>query len=259
MANTLFFGLIVFLLVILGSMSFATVDTGYRGVKVRFGEVTSGSLPEGLYFKIPFVENIVQLDTRVKKLENRTSTYSSDAQIVVVTSTLNYSLAKDAAHEVYRTVGTDWESKLLLQVLEGTIKEITGQYNAVDIISKRELVTSQIREILLTKLGERNVNFTSIEINNLDFDDSFEQAVKNKVIAVELAKEAQNMTVKITEESKQRVIQAQAEAESMRIRSQALSQNKALVEYEAVQKWDGKLPQYMMGNTVPFLNLNKSR
>ena len=49
---------------------------------------------------------------------------------------------------------------------------------------------------------------------------------------------------------------AQAEAKSMAIRAQALSQNKSLVQYEAVQKWDGKLPQYMLGNSVPFINVS---
>ena len=51
------------------------------------------------------------------------------------------------------------------------------------------------------------------------------------------------------------MIAAQAEAKSMAIRAQALTQNKSLVEYEAVQKWDGRMPQYMMGNTVPFINI----
>lgn len=41
----------------------------------------------------------------------------------------------------------------------------------------------------------------------------------------------------------------------MEIKSQALAKNKGLTEYEAVLRWDGKLPQYMMGNAVPFLNL----
>ena len=41
----------------------------------------------------------------------------------------------------------------------------------------------------------------------------------------------------------------------MSIRANALTKNKALVEYEAVQKWDGKLPEYMMGNSIPFINL----
>ena len=45
----------------------------------------------------------------------------------------------------------------------------------------------------------------------------------------------------------------------MKIRATALSQNKALVEYEAVKKWDGKLPEYMLGNSVPFINVSAKK
>ena len=71
---------------------------------------------------------------------------------------------------------------------------------------------------------------------------------------VKLTKDDNGNTFK--EEAKQKVIAAQAEAKSMAIRAQALTQNKSLVEYEAVQKWDGKMPQYMLGNSVPFINVN---
>ena len=77
--------------------------------------------------------------------------------------------------------------------------------------------------------------------------------------ALEAREEAMRLREEIEEEAKQKVISAKAEAESMRIRSQALSQNRNLVEYEAVQKWDGNLPQYMMGNSVPFLNLSPKK
>jgi hypothetical protein len=45
----------------------------------------------------------------------------------------------------------------------------------------------------------------------------------------------------------------------MLIRSEALSKNKGLVEYEAVQKWDGKLPQYMLGGATPFINISEPK
>ena len=83
----------------------------------------------------------------------------------------------------------------------------------------------------------------------------FEKAIESKVTAEQDALKAKNRTVQIEEEAKQKIISAEAEAKSMAIRANALTRNKALVEYEAVQKWDGKLPQYMLGNTVPFLNL----
>lgn len=77
------------------------------------------------------------------------------------------------------------------------------------------------------------------------------------MIAEQKAQEAVNNTKRIKEEAEQKVISAKAEAEAMEIKSEALSKNKGLTEYEAVQKWDGKLPQYMLGGATPFINLNK--
>lgn len=71
----------------------------------------------------------------------------------------------------------------------------------------------------------------------------------------ELAEKAKNDTIRIQEEANQKLIQAKAEAEAMGIKSEALSKNKSLVEYEAVQKWNGELPQYV-GTGMPFLNLS---
>ena len=88
-----------------------------------------------------------------------------------------------------------------------------------------------------------------------------ESGLPNKILTLQVTAEqealkAKNKTVQVEEEAKQKVIAAQAEAKSMAIRAQALSQNKSLVQYEAVQKWDGKMPQYMLGNSVPFINVN---
>ena len=49
--------------------------------------------------------------------------------------------------------------------------------------------------------------------------------------------------LKIEERAKQRVITAKAEAEAMTIQSQALSANAALVQWEAVKKWNEGLVQ----------------
>ena len=51
------------------------------------------------------------------------------------------------------------------------------------------------------------------------------------------------------------VLAAEAEAKSMQIRAEALEKNAKLVEWEAVQKWDGKLPVYSMGGAVPFIQM----
>ena len=90
---------------------------------------------------------------------------------------------------------------------------------------------------------------------NIDFDDQFETAIKEKQVAEQNALKAKNVTVQIEEQAKQTRIKAEAEAEAMRIKATALERNQKLVEYEAVQKWNGELPQYMGSGAVPFLNL----
>jgi regulator of protease activity HflC (stomatin/prohibitin superfamily) len=154
-------------------------------------------------------------------------------------------------------VGYNWSEVLIRQILEGNIKEVSGKYAAVDLIEKRQEFGNQIITELTAEFAKKRIELISFEVSDMNFDDDFETAVKNKVIAVEQAKEAQNRTVKIREEADQQIIAAKAEAESMRIRSNALKENKGLVDYEAVQKWDGKLPQQMFGNSMPFVNIKQ--
>ena len=80
------------------------------------------------------------------------------------------------------------------------------------------------------------------------------------MIAQQKAIEEQNRTKQIEEQARQKVLSAEAEAKSMQIRAEALEQNAKLVEWEAVQKWNGVLPQYMLGSgTTPFINLNPGK
>ena len=66
---------------------------------------------------------------------------------------------------------------------------------------------------------------------------------------------AKNVTIQIEEQAKQTKIRAEAESEAIRIKAKALESTPKLVEYEAVQTGDGKMPTYMMGNSLPLINL----
>ena len=94
-----------------------------------------------------------------------------------------------------------------------------------------------------------------MSLNNVEYTDAFERAIEAKVVATQKAEEARNRTAEVQEEAKQKVLAAEAEAKSMAIRSEALSKNQNLVMYEAVQKWDGKLPVNIYGSApTPFIN-----
>lgn len=70
--------------------------------------------------------------------------------------------------------------------------------------------------------------------------------------------EADKQIAQARGESESRLMIAKAEAESIKIKAEALKANANLVELNAVEKWDGKLPVNMYGSApIPFLNINK--
>lgn len=248
-------GLVVLAAVVLVSCSMTTVDTGHRGVKVQFGKVIGQGLPEGLYFINPVTTQIVAMDTRIQKWEGDTQAYTKDVQQATVHFTLTYRLDPTKAHVTYQSVGRDWENKLISQVVLEEIKREFGQYEAVDLIGKRDAAARKIETDIVTVLADRNVVVTGFQLTNIDYTPEFEHSVEAKVVAQQRAIEEQNRTVQIEQQAKQKVIQAEAEARSMQIRAQALEANPKLVEWEAVQKWDGHMPQYMLGGSVPFIQV----
>ena len=246
-------------LIMLASCGFEVVDTGYRGVQTRFGKVTGGSLEEGMHFYNPATSNITEMDVREQRWNEDTLAYTKDVQNVKVSFTLNYYLEPTKVHEIYRTIGKDWENKLVPQVVIGKIKEVVGNYKAEDLVTNRLKATNDIQTTLTAKLKTKNVVVKNFEITNLDYNDKFENAIEAKVVAVQKAKESINKSVRIKEEAKQKVMTAQADATAMRIKAKALSQNKALVEYEAVRKWNGVLPTMTMGGAMPFINVKAGK
>ncbi len=160
---------------------------------------------------------------------------------------------------MYQEVGLNYEDTILMPVVEGSIKDVIGKWNAQDLVANREQATGEILIKLQAQLKDNYINVTDFQMTDINYSDVFERAIESKVTAEQDALKAKNKTVQIQEEEKQKLISAEAEAKSMAIRANALAQNKALVEYEAVQKWDGKLPVYMMGNSIPFVNLTPKK
>lgn len=247
-------GVAALLLLSLGMCSMETVENGTTGVVVSYGEAT-GTVEPGLHFVNPLGTKIVPISNQQIRWDSTTSAYTKDVQQADIAFTITYSLAPDKVLWTYKNIGEDWPTAIIPQVAEQSIKDVLGQSEAVkDAINNRAAIQQKIRTILTQTLARRNVIVHGFELRDISFSAAFEKAVEAKQVAVENANAARNRTVEIEERAKQRVITANAEAEAMRIQSQALSANASLVQWEAVKKWNGVLPQNMYGaNAVPFI------
>ncbi len=245
-------------LLILSSCGFRQVNEGYRGIKQVWGKMEGEPLLPGLYFYNPISSTIYPMEIYEQKLEGQTSCYTKDTQSVTVTYVVTYFPDPSAIGKIFVQFGPGWEAKILAPAVIGTLKDAIGQYIADDLVSKREAVTTYAQEQIMKALATRKITVTRMDVTNLDFDDTYEKAVEQKVVAIQEAQEAKNRTIKIQEEAKQVIEKARAEAEAMKIKTQAISGNNNLVSYEAVQKWNGSLPQIIMGGqSIPFINFDK--
>lgn len=233
------------------------VDDGYVGIKKSMGKVDRDELKAGFYFYLPIVSNIFEMDIRERGYETTASTYSNDNQIIDVSVKVNYRPDSTQMAELYSTLGSKYESVILPQRVMSVVKEAIGKHKATELASIRGKVEMEIGANLKERLSSTGLIMESFAITNFDYDDAFEDAVKRKVVAVERAIEEKNRSAQVEEQAKQKLELATAEAEAAKILGDAIKQNKGIVEMEAVKKWNGVLPTYMMGNTVPFINLQK--
>ncbi len=232
------------------------VDEGYRGIYTWNGAMKGEPLPPGLHFYNPFFADVREISVQESKWESKTEAFTADTQTAFVDFSVTYYPQPNRIGELWAKFGEDWQNKVVGQVVLGAMKDSIGKVRAGDLVEKREDVAKAAQSNIQEALNERGVVVTRLDFTNLNFKDEYEKAIQDKLTAVETAIAEKNRTEQVKEQARQQIETAKAEAESMRIKTQALAQNKALVQYEAVQKWDGKLPQIILGNgATPMLDM----
>lgn len=234
------------------------INAGERGIVLNWGAVSDEILEEGIHFRVPFQQKIVKLDVRTSKYEVEALAYSKDIQTVHSLVALNYHLSSDQVNKLWQEIGQDYESRIIDPSIQESVKAATANFTAQELIEKRPLVKEEIRKHLFDRLNGKYIIVDDFSIVNFDFSGEYEKAVEEKQVAQQSALKAENDLKRIEIEAKQKIETAKADAESIRIQGAALSQNPALVDLKAVEKWNGTLPQYMLGETVPFLNVNQT-
>jgi prohibitin 2 len=235
------------------------VDTGHRGVETHFGKVVSGSLPEGLYWYMPFFgTSYEQMDVRQQKWGANTETYTKDVQKADISFVMNYHLNPTKAHVMFSRVGQEWTDNIIPQMTSQAIKNEFGRWDAVKVVENRGAVASNIEASLRAKLAKQDVVLDSFDLVNVKYTGDFEQAVEAKQVAIQNATKEVNNTQAVIERGKQAVFTAEANAKALKATSDALEANPKLIEYEAIKKWDGTVPQTMVGGSAPYsIMLNK--
>ena len=247
--------LLCLLLLITVFSSFYTIKSTERGVLSTFGKISPNVIEDGLHVKIPLIQTVKTCKIQQKKFDGKENSYTRDVQTSEVQYTINYDLVRENVNNLIRNVGDDYHNRVVVPFIRSAMKEAFGNFAATEIVENRDAVRREIENTLRRTLDSNYFLNIQFQLVDIDFDDDFENAIKEKQVAEQQALKAKNVTIQIEEQAKQTKIRAEADAEAIRIKAKALESNPKLVEYEAVQKWDGKMPTYMMGNSLPLINL----
>lgn len=243
---------------------FATVPAGYVGVMTTFGAPSATIYEPGLHFRMPLSQTMHRVYIGVYKAESDVAGSSKDLQQVDMKVAVNFNILPKAAIGVYSNLNGDPWGQVMDSAVHDIVKAVAARYEATDLIQKRDQVSQEIREALLTRFNNIGVNVSAVNIVNFNFSKQFNDAIESKITAQQNALRVENEIAQTKWEAQKRVVESEAalrvaenNAKANDLMGKSLQANPSLIEQQKIAKWDGHYPQYMMGGTLPMIQLGK--
>jgi regulator of protease activity HflC (stomatin/prohibitin superfamily) len=227
-------------------------------VAVTFNRVTgtTASHAQGLHFRIPLVHGLEKFDVKTQRIDIVADAASKDLQHVKIDCALNYHLLYEKVNNLFVKVGKDYKVKIIDPAVNESLKSSVSQYPVEDIIVKREELRRQIEAMLAERLAQYNLILESLNLVNISFTPEFNQVVEQKQIEEQKIRTAQYQRMQAEEKKKQTILEAEGEARKQELLKQTVSEKGISLQW--IAKWDGHLPQYMLGEKTSILLTPKS-
>lgn len=274
-------GIIAVIGIYLFTSAFVVINAGHVGVVKTLGAVQPAPLEEGFHLKKPFIDQVEEVDIRLRKAESQASAASKDLQVVSTRVAVQYSMSGPIMPLTYQKIGRREivESTLVSPAILESVKAVTAQYTAEQLITKRAEVKIQIQAAIEAfidaTLAQKEVigalSLANVAITDFDFSAEFNRAIEDKVRAEQEALKAKNeklrrvtqaeaaaaeRTLAADAEAYQIEVASKARADAIRLEAEALKDNPALIQLRIAEQWDGRLPQVSGGDAIPLLNLD---
>ncbi|KAK9472396.1 band 7 family-domain-containing protein [Dipodascopsis tothii] len=188
----------------------------------RLSGVKQEVIGEGTHFLVPWLQRAIIYDVRTKPRNISTVTGSKDLQMVSLT--LRVLHRPDVPHlpQIYQSLGQDYDERVLPSIGNEVLKAIVAQFDAAELITQREIVSGRIRDELVKRAQEFNIQLEDVSITHMTFGKEFTKAVEQKQIAQQDAERARFIVEKAEQERQAAVIRAEGEAEAAETISKAL-------------------------------------
>jgi regulator of protease activity HflC (stomatin/prohibitin superfamily) len=274
-----------------------SIRPGYVGIVFDKANhnVTTGALDPGWAFINPFTEAIQEYPVTIQTYmmvqtadegtvqgDDSIKIQSDEGQQINLDVVIQYQVEKDKASLLY----TDWGGAPLSDVQDGVVRQYTrsevpvvaAKYGWEEITStKRGEIVEEITDVLREEFDKRHLSLVSFGIREVHLPQALQDALNMKIQAQQAAEQQkyslQQAEVKAQQDVTQatgqaNAVKAQAEGDAQAILTKAKAQAEAnqllaksltppLIQYEGLQRWDGRLPMFTGAAGTPLIDVSK--
>lgn len=215
-----------------GALGFAAyssvynVDGGHRAVV--FNRLT-GMKPtvygEGLNFVVPWFERPYVYDIRTRPCNLQTLTGSKDLQMVTIGVRVLHRPSPKQLVWIYQHLGMNYDERILPSLMNECAKAVVAKYNANELLTKRDVVSADIRRELVKRASSFNVQLEDVAITHLSFSPEYARAVEAKQVAQQDAERAKYIVIGAQQEKQTIITRARGEAQSATLIGQSVKKN----------------------------------
>lgn len=268
-------------------MSFVIIPSGYTGVKTTFGQIAEETLPNGFNWKTPFIESIEIVNNKqqdagfAQKDSKIWGETSEKVPVYMADVTVTYQIDNEKSAWIYANV-SDYKSQLISDAMVASaLKNAAVQFTAEQVTVRSNIeptAQKELQESLNNKYGENVVHILKVVINNMDFEDSYNEAINQKNLASKQAeaqaiqnqieidkatKDAETQRIAAEAQATAETAKAQGEADAIRIKAEAEAEaNRKLSESltdnvlrnKLYDKWNGELPK-VSNDSAPLVSI----
>ena len=258
---------IVFLVVFLFVLGNAVevIPSGYTGVVTTFGQIQEKPMPNGFNWKIPFVQEVLQVNNKQQDIyiEGQIWSEAKDQTVVFLDGiTVTYQISPEQSAWIYANV-SDYTNNLVSMTLVSSAMKTAAKTLVTEDVTNRSLIEPAARESLQAALDEKygtgTVNVIKVVISNMDFEEKYNEAIEARQLAkmeqerqaiqnsTNLARaqaEAEAARVEAQGQADAETILAQAKADANRILSASITGQTQM--QDIINSWNGVLPSTLL-------------
>lgn len=177
-----------------------------RGVVLRLGKF-SRILKPGFRIIIPYIDHMVKVDVRTTPMDIPKQEVITRDNVTVNVDAVVYFRVLDAAKAVLETTNYAYATSTFAQT---ALRDITGNFDLDEILSKRDEISSQIREIVDTQTDKWGIDIESVRLQNIELPADMKRAMAKQAEA-----ERERRAAIISAEGEKAAANAVAEAARM--------------------------------------------